>query len=858
MDNKTIKTVDDLNELMTAVRKAQKKYSKYSQDKVDEIFKAVALVADQNAYRLAKDAVSETGIGNVEDKIIKNKYASEFIYSQYKDAKTAGIIEEKGSYMKVAEPLGVLAAVIPTTNPTSTAIFKILLALKTRNAIIFSPHPRAKKSTIEAIKICYKAALKAGAPKNIIGWIDEPSVDTSKLLMKECDCILATGGPGMVISAYSSGKPALGVGPGNAPVVIDSTADLDMAAASIIHSKTFDNGTICASEQNCIVVMKVYEDFKNSLTKYGAYIIPKEDMDKVRKVIMIPAKNNPSVCSVNPSIVGKTAIEIAKVCGIDVPFGTKLLVGEIPAFDPNEGFAKEKLSPVLSLIPAANFKKAVDIAENVAEHGGHGHTAALYVDKKQVKKIEYFGQKLETCRILINMPSAQGAIGGIYTEALPPSLTLGCGSWGGNSIYNNVGIDNLLNIKTIAIRKKKKAKLPVPFEIVEEDDSIKTCAKVASKHHKVGVLPLIVSDEYAKKSEFIVKKFAKEGFEVKLFSILGDDYSVMNAKKMAAEISKFSPTDLILACGYDKDIDFAKLVRLYISDSNADIGILSMPSISKNRRIEEFPTNSSHLMVFPFDRFLSQAATNDIINIKNGDKPFHLMDDSLYVDVICIDGKILDLKDDNLDQQIMFTLNRAVSAFISLNATESTDEDLCTDLFVDYSSLFAYKPDVPITIQSHDEFAGYAYSYTGGTLIEALAFAIASTFDKSVHEVQNIITTKVLKFMASDCAKMGTSNSYEKPIVNEKLNWAGYILWMDVPEMEDKEYELGAKIFINSLEGLNESMNIGNDLASLGISKQDLRKKAHDIALSAFNDQCMMSSPVYPTIDDLTMLIKKL
>lgn len=854
MEDKNNEKIESFEKLLSSVRKAQRRYSKYSQEKVDAIFKAVALAADKASYRLAKEAVSETGMGNVEDKLIKNKYAAEFIYDQYKDSKTAGVIEQKGSYMKVAEPLGVLGAVVPTTNPTSTAIFKILLALKTRNAIIFSPHPRAKKCTIDAIRTCYRAAVEAGAPRNIIGWIEEPSVETSKLLMKECDCTLATGGPGMVLSAYSSGKPALGVGPGNVPVVIDSSADLDMAAASIVHSKTFDNGTICASEQNCIVVSKVYDAFKQSLTKYGAYIIPEYDMDKVRKVIMIPSRNNPNVCSVNPSIVGKTAMEIAKICQIDVPFGTKILVGEIPSFNPEEGFAKEKLSPILSLIPATNFRKAVDIAEDVAEHGGHGHTAALYVDRNQERKIEYFGQKLETCRILINMPSSQGAIGGIYTEALPPSLTLGCGSWGGNSIYENLGIDNLLNIKTVAIRKIKKTKLVAPEFVVYKDDSIKSCAHMAKKNHKVGILPLIVNDEFSERAKDIAQRFEKEGFEVRLFSVRENDFTVENAKNMATEISKVATSDLMLASGYDAEIDFAKLVRLFMNDPNADLELLSMPAIAKSKRIVQYPKNKQHLMVFPLDEFMNQAVTNDIISVKGEKGMIHLADNSLMPEVICMDDRIFSSHEESVMSNVVYLLSRTLSAAVSLNANESTDE-LCMQTLNAFACLFPTDVNHGQQILEIDsDLAGVAYSTTGGSLLEALSFAIARQFDKSVIDVQNVIFPHVIEFMADDCKKMGTSNVYVMPDVCTKLYEITELLDLDISE----DVEISARILARSLEKFKVKCGVGERLEDIGISIKDLKSKAHDIALGTFGDQCMMSSPVYPTIDDLTRFIKKL
>ena len=445
-----IETAEDLEQAMKELREAQREFAKYSQEQVDKIFKAAATAADKARIPLAKMAVAETGMGIVEDKVIKNHYAAEYIYNAYKATKTCGVIEEDAVYgvKKIAEPLGVIAAVIPTTNPTSTAIFKTLLCLKTRNGIIISPHPRAKKSTIEAARIVLDAAVKAGAPEGIIRWIDVPSLELTNMVMKEADCILATGGPGMVKAAYSSGKPALGVGAGNTPVIIDDTADVRLAVNSIIHSKTFDNGMICASEQSVTVLESVYEAAKQEFLYRGCYFLNEEELEKVRKTIIING-------ALNAKIVGQKAATIAKLAGVEVPEETKILIGEVESVDISEEFAHEKLSPVLAMYKAATFDEAIAKAERLVADGGYGHTSALYINTAETEKMAKHAAAMKTCRILVNTPSSHGGIGDLYNFKMTPSLTLGCGSWGGNSVSENVGVKHLINIKTVAERREK-------------------------------------------------------------------------------------------------------------------------------------------------------------------------------------------------------------------------------------------------------------------------------------------------------------------------------------------------------------------------------------------------------------------
>ena len=460
-ERQSVESVERLEQVIASARKAQKEFSTYTQEQVDKIFLAAATAANQQRIPLAKFAVEETGMGVVEDKVIKNNYAAEYIYNAYKNTKTCGVIEEDKAYgiKKVAEPIGLIAAVIPTTNPTSTAIFKCLIALKTRNAIIISPHPRAKKCTTEAARIVLEAAVKAGAPEGIIDWIDVPSLDMTNLLMKEADIILATGGPGMVKAAYSSGKPALGVGAGNTPAIIDDTADVILAVNSIIHSKTFDNGMICASEQSVIVLDGVYEAVKREFAYRGCYFLQGEELDKVRKTIIING-------SVNAKIVGQPAAKIAELAGVSVPDGTKILIGEVESVDISEEFAHEKLSPVLAMYHASDFEDALSKAEHLIADGGYGHTSSIYINTQTCpEKIEEFYERMKTCRVLINTPSSQGGIGDLYNFKLTPSLTLGCGSWGGNSVSENVGVKHLINIKTVAERRENMLWFRAPEKV---------------------------------------------------------------------------------------------------------------------------------------------------------------------------------------------------------------------------------------------------------------------------------------------------------------------------------------------------------------------------------------------------------
>ena len=568
------------------VKAAQAKYATYTQEQVDKIFFAAAMAANKARIPLAKLAVAETGMGVVEDKVIKNHYASEYIYNAYKDVKTCGVLEYDPGFgiTKIAEPVGVIAAIIPTTNPTSTAIFKSLLALKTRNGLIISPHPRAKKSTIEAAKIVLDAAVKAGAPEEIIGWIDEPTVPLSAMIMKEADIILATGGPGMVKAAYSSGKPAVGVGAGNTPAVIDSSADIRMAAASVVHSKTFDNGMICASEQSVVVLKDVYKQFKEEMQACGAYFLNPEETDKVRKTILING-------ALNAKIVGQSACTIAKMSGFEAPAGSKVLVGEVTSVELSEEFAHEKLSPVLAMYKAEDFDDAVAKAGKLIADGGMGHTSVLYVNVETGKdKMEKFERAMKTCRILINTPSSQGGIGDLYNFKLAPSLTLGCGSWGGNSVSENVGVKHLINIKTIAERRENMLWFRAPEKVYFK----KGCLGVALrelKHVMNKKKAFIVTDTFLYKSGFtkaITDRLDEMGIVHTTFYNVAPDPTLACAKEGAKAMAAFEP-DVIIAIGGGSAMDAGKIMWTLYEHPEVDFQDLAMRFMDIRKRVYTFP-----------------------------------------------------------------------------------------------------------------------------------------------------------------------------------------------------------------------------------------------------------------------------
>ena len=669
-----VDTVEALEKRIEEVREAQRIFSTYSQEQVDKIFAAAALAANKARIPLAKQAVAETGMGIVEDKVIKNHYASEYIYNAYKDTKTCGVIEEDSAYgiKRIAEPIGVVAAVIPTTNPTSTAIFKTLICLKTRNGIIISPHPRAKESTIAAAKVVLEAAVAAGAPKGIISWVDVPSLELTNTLMKEADIILATGGPGMVKAAYSSGKPALGVGAGNTPAIIDASADIILAVNSIIHSKTFDNGMICASEQSVIVDTAVYKPVKEEFTKRGCHFLAKDEIDKVRKTIIING-------SLNAKIVGQSAYTIAKLAGVTVPEDTKILIGEVTSVDISEEFAHEKLSPVLAMYKAKDFNDAIDKASHLIADGGYGHTSSLYINTAtESEKVAVFSEAMKTCRVLINTPSSHGGIGDLYNFKMTPSLTLGCGSWGGNSVSENVGVKHLINVKTVAERRENMLWFRAPEKVYFK----KGCLPVALNELKTVMgkkRVFIVTDQFLYKNGYtkcVTDKLDEMGIVHTTFYDVAPDPTLACAQEGAKAMRLFEP-DCIIAIGGGSAMDAGKIMWVMYEHPEADFMDMAMRFMDIRKRIYTFPKmgEKAYFIAVPTSSGTGSEVTPfAVITDQDSGIKYPLADYELLPKMAIIDADMM------MDQPKGLTaasgidaLTHALEAYASIMATDYTD-----------------------------------------------------------------------------------------------------------------------------------------------------------------------------------------
>ena len=767
-DDIIVDSVEALEKKLSQIREAQEIFATYTQEQVDKIFTAAAIAANQARIPLAKQAVAETGMGIVEDKVIKNHFASEYIYNTYRDTKTCGVIEEDKAYgiKKVAEPIGVIAAVIPTTNPTSTAIFKSLLALKTRNGIIISPHPRAKASTIAAAKTVLEAAVKAGAPEHIIGWIDIPSLDLTNMVMKEADIILATGGPGMVKAAYSSGKPALGVGPGNTPAIIDSSADVTLAVNSIIHSKTFDNGMICASEQSVIVDTKVYKQVKDEFTARGCHFLTKTELDKVRKTIIING-------SLNAKIVGQSAYTIGKLAGITVPENTKILIGEVTSVDLSEEFAHEKLSPVLAMYKSKDFEDALAKAKRLIADGGYGHTSSLYINiGTEQDKIAIFQEAMKTCRILINTPSSQGGIGDIYNFALTPSLTLGCGSWGGNSVSENVGVKHLLNIKTVAERRENMLWFRAPEKVYFK----KGCLPVAldelkNVYGKKKVF--IVTDQFLYKNGYtkcVTDKLDEMGIVHTTFYDVAPDPTLGCAKEGAKAMASFEP-DCIIAIGGGSAMDAGKIMWVMYEHPEVDFMDMAMRFMDIRKRIYTFPKmgEKAFFIAVPTSSGTGSEVTPfAVITDENTGIKYPLADYELLPKMAIVDADMC------MDQPKGLTaasgidaLTHALEAYASVMATEFTDGLALKAM----KNIFDYLP-AAFENGSHDAvarekmatastMAGMAFANAFLGVCHSMAHKLGA-FHHLPHGVANaLLITDIMRFNASEVpSKMGTFPQY--------------------------------------------------------------------------------------------------
>lgn len=848
-----VDNAEQLELLIERVKKAQKIYSTFTQEKVDAIFKAAATAADKARIPLAKMAVEDTGMGVVEDKIIKNHFASEYIYNKHKNAKTCGVISyDKANGIKiVAEPLGVIAGIVPTTNPTSTAIFKSLIALKTRNAIIFSPHPRAKNSTIAAARLVLEAAVKAGAPEDIIGWIDVPSIELSNQLMKHpsVDCILATGGPGMVKAAYSSGKPALGVGPGNTPAIIDETADIQTAVSSILLSKTFDNGMICASEQAVVCVKDVYEDVKKELEFRGAYILNAKEAEKVANIILTEAG------SVNPKIVGQPAHKIAELAGIEVDESIKVLVGEEKEVDAANPFAHEKLSPVLALYKAKDFKNAVDMAYDLVILGGAGHTSVLYTDERTQERINYFAEKLPTCRLLINSPSSQGGIGDLYNFKLEPSLTLGCGSWGGNSVSGNVGVEHLLNYKTVAERRENMLWFKVPPKVYFKRGALDLALRELQGKKRA----FIVTDRFLFNSgavDSIVNVLDEIGIDHQIFFDVKPDPTLSTINQAMEIIRPYEP-DVIISLGGGSPMDAAKIMWLLYEQPDTvfeDIAmrfmdirkrICRIPDLGKKATMVAIPTTSgTGSEVTPF-----AIITDDETHVKYAIADYALTPNMSIIDPNFVDGMPKGLTAASGIDALVHSLEAYVSA-MATNFTNSNALEATKLVFKYLERSWSEGANDPVAREKMHyaaTIAGMAFANSFLGLCHSMAHKLGAMFNIP-HGVANaLLIRQVIKYNAVDCPKKQCIfPQYKFP--NAKAKY-GQIA--DELKLGGKNDDEKVALLIDAIDKLMKAINLPNSIKDFGVTEADFNAKLDEMVELAFDDQCTGANPAYPLMKDI-------
>ena len=853
-----IDTAEALGAKMNAMKEAQKVFATYTQEQVDKIFKAAATAADKARIPLAKLAVEETGMGVVEDKVIKNHYASEYIYNAYKNTKTCGVLEEDPVYgiRKIAEPIGLIAAVIPTTNPTSTAIFKTLIALKTRNAIIISPHPRAKGCTIAAAKLVLEAAVAAGAPEGIIGWIDVPSLELTNQVMKDADIILATGGPGMVKAAYSSGKPALGVGAGNTPVIIDDTADIRMAVNSIIHSKTFDNGMICASEQSVTVMENVYQAVKDEFQYRGCYFLKKDELDKVRKTILING-------ALNAKIVGQKAATIAEMAGVTVPAETKILIGEVESVDISEEFAHEKLSPVLAMYKAKTFDEAVSKAEQLVADGGYGHTSSLYINVNQKEKMDKFEAAMKTCRILINTPSSQGGIGDLYNFKLVPSLTLGCGSWGGNSVSDNVGVKHLINVKTVAERRENMLWMRTPEKVYFK----KGCMPVALDELKTVMGKkrcFIVTDSFLYKNGYTKKiedKLDQMGIVHTCFSDVEPDPSLASAKAGAAAMRAFEP-DCIIALGGGSAMDAGKVMWVLYENPDAPFDDMAMDFMDIRKRIYTFPKmgKKAYFIAIPTSSGTGSEVTPfAIITDKDTGIKWPLADYELMPDMAIVDTDNMMSAPKGLTcASGIDVMTHAIEAYVSVMASDYTDSLAlkAIKLVFDYLPR-AYRDGSDVEARDHMAnascMAGMAFANAFLGINHSLAHKLGA-FHHLPHGIANaLVLTDVMRYNSAEVpTKMGTFPQYQYPHTLARYAEIGRFIGLTGKDDQEVFEKLLAK-----LEELKKIIEIKPTIKDYGVDEKYFLDTLDDMTEQAFNDQCTGANPRYPLMSELKEIYLK-
>ncbi len=849
----TVKDMETLLQRIQEIKEAQKEFSSYPQEKVDEIFRQAAMAANNARIKLAKMAVEETGMGIVEDKVIKNHFASEYIYNQYKDEKTCGIIEEDHAFgiTKVAEPIGIIAAIVPTTNPTSTAIFKALIALKTRNGIIFSPHPRAKQCTIEAARIVLDAAVEAGAPKGIIGWIDQPSVELSGAVMQTCDLTLATGGPGMVKAAYSSGKPAIGVGAGNTPAIIDETAHIKMAVSSILLSKSFDNGVICASEQSVIVLKEVYNEVRKEFAERGAYILSKKEVDAVRKVILIDGR-------LNANIVGQPAAKIAQMAGIKVDEATKVLIGEVSSVELEEPFSHEKLSPVLALYKADNFDAALTKAARLVELGGLGHTSVLYTDQNtQRDRIEQFGAKMKTGRTIINMPSSQGAIGDLYNFKLAPSLTLGCGTWGGNSISENVGVKHLINVKSVAERRENMLWYRVPNRVYFKsgclDIALDELKDLGKKKAFIVTDKVLYDLGYAEK---VTDKLDSVGIDTKVFFDVQPDPTLATARKGAKEMQAFEP-DVIIALGGGSPMDAAKIMWVMYEHPEVRFEDLAMRFMDIRKRVFRFPTMGQKAMMVAVPTSAgtgSEVTPFAVITDEKTDVKYPLADYELTPNMAIVDAELMMNMPKGLTAASgIDALTHALEAYVSVLASEYTNGQALEAIRL----IFKYLPEAynegTTNIKAREKMAhasamaGMAFANAFLGVCHSMAHKLGSMHHIAHGVANGLLINEVIRFNAVDNPrKQAAFPQYKYP--NAKWRYARIADYLQLGGTTEEEK---VENLIKAIDELKEKVGIPKTIKETGISAKKFYATLDEMSENAFDDQCTGANPRYPLISEI-------
>ncbi len=855
-----VDSVEILEQRIKEVRAAQRRFSTYTQQQVDHIFKAAALAANKARLPLAKLAVAETGMGVVEDKVIKNNYASEYIFNAYRDTKTCGVIEEdeRKGYVRIAEPIGVIAAVIPTTNPTSTAIFKCLLSLKTRNGIIISPHPRAKQSTIEAARIILEAAVTAGAPEDIIAWIDVPSLDMTNTLMKEADIILATGGPGMVKAAYSSGKPALGVGAGNVPAIIDESADIVLAVNSIIHSKTFDNGMICASEQSVHVPDSIYEDVKAEFLRRGCYFLSPDELDKVRRTIIING-------SLNAKIVGQSAYRIANLAGVEVPQSSKILIGEVESVELSEEFAHEKLSPVLAMYRYTTVDQAIDNAERLVEDGGYGHTASIFLNEHTRREVlDVFCSRMKTCRIVVNTPSSHGGIGDIYNFYLAPSLTLGCGSWGGNSICENVGVKHLINIKSVLKRRNNMLWFRAPEKVYIKQGCLSTAleelGKVMGKKKA-----FIVTDNFLYQNGYtapIESKLDEMGIMHTTFSEVAPDPTLLCAK-MGAELMRSFAPDVIIAVGGGSPMDAAKIMWVLYEHPDVDFDDMAMRFMDIRKRVYTFPPmgEKATFVAIPTSAGTGSEVTPfAVITDETTGIKYPLADYELMPDMAIVDADMMMNAPAGLTSASgIDAVSHALEAYASIMATDYTDSLALGALRMlfeylprAYDSAVSGTPDIIAREKTANAatMAGMAFANAFLGVMHSMAHKLGA-YHHIPHGIANaLMMNEVLRFNASDTpTKMGTFSQYDHP--HTLCRYAEVAEMLGIGGKDDEEKLSG---LIDRIDALKSAIGIKPTIRDYVPDEEQFLSTLDEMSENAFDDQCTGANPRYPLISEIRQM----